>query len=656
MATRLYIDVETYSSVDLKSSGLYKYVESPDFEILLLSYAFDDSDVVCLELINGDTIPNDLEEAFFDDTVEKWAHNAMFERCALRRIGYNIPIEQWRCSMIKAAYCGLPFSLDEVSKALNIKNKKLDIGRTLIRYFSMPCKPTISNGKRTRNYPSNDPEKWAMYCEYNIVDVEAEREIIHILDDYELSNFDAELYILDQEINDRGILVDIQMAQKASDIEDWYTNKISNRLKNITHLDNPNSPSQLKAWLSKAVGEQVNTLAKDEIPVLLKQYGVNKDIAVVLDGRQKLSKSSVKKYTAMLNCACNDKRTRGLFQFYGANRTGRWAGRLVQLQNLSKNAFDTHDDLIIARNAVKDGDGELLELLFDDVSDVLSQLVRTAFIAEENNTILVADFNSIEARVLSWLADETWRIDVFNSHGKIYEASASMMFNVPIEQVTKDSEYRAKGKNAELALGYQGAIGAMKRMGGEKMGMTENEMWSVVRLWRQKNPKIVEMWSELENNLIECVRYRKTVVTNYKGIVFSMNGKCLIVTLPSGHMLYYWNAKLRLNSKNTVSVSYEGINPEIKTWDITDTYGGKIVENIVQAISRDILGQSMLNLRAAGFNVIMHVHDEVLCEDPKETSGTRLIEMCNVMEQNIPWAEGLTLKVAGYETNFYLKD
>lgn len=657
MAKRVYLDIETFSSVDLKTSGLYKYVESSDFEILLLSYAFDNDPIKCLDLALGDEIPEELEEAFFDDTIEKWAHNASFERNSLRRVGFNIPINQWRCSMIKAASCGLPFSLEQVSKALNLTNKKLDTGKNLIRYFSMPCKPTISNGKRKRNYPSHDLDKWDLYKSYNIADVEAEREIILLLDKFEFSEFDSVLYILDQEINDRGILVDMDMAINATQIDDWYIEKITSIVKQITCLDNPNSPAQLKAWLSRAMGKDISTLAKDEIPKLIDECD-DDAVRVVLESRQKMSKSSVKKYTAMLNCACKDNRTRGLFQYYGANRTGRWAGRLVQLQNLSKNHFDEHEELMIARNAVKSRDGELLEMLFDDVSDVLSQLVRTAFIAKEDHTFMVADFNAIEARVLSWLADETWRLDVFNTHGKIYEASAAMMFNVPIELVTKNSEYRVKGKNAELALGYQGALGAMQRMGGEKMGLSEQEMWHIIKLWRAKNPRIVNLWNDMNECAIECVKFKKTVVSSYRQIKYSFQDNCMIITLPSGHNLYYWNARLKINAKGSECVCYEGVDQVTKVWGLVDTYGGKLTENIVQAISRDILGYSMLNLRENGFNVVMHVHDEGITEENKVGIDTeaRLKVMCDIMGENIPWAPGLPLKASGYVTDFYLKD
>jgi len=657
MIKRVYLDIETFSSVDLKTSGLYKYVESPDFEVLILSYAFDDGPVVCVDLALGEEVPEELEEAFFDDTIEKWAHNATFERVSLRKIGYDISIDQWHCSMIKAVSCGLPFGLDQVSKALDLVNKKLDTGKNLIRFFSMPCKPTISNRKRTRNYPEDDLIKWQMYKDYNIVDVEAEREIILLLDKFEISEFDKELYILDQEINDRGILVDMQMAKNATMIDEWFIEKTSETVKRITHLSNPNSPAQLKTWLTKAMGKDISTLAKAEIPKLIEECE-HENVRVVLLARQMMSKSSVKKYAAMLNCAGKDDRTRGLFQFYGANRTGRWAGRLVQLQNLSKNHFEDHDDLLMARNAVKNNNGPLLEMLFDDVSDTLSQLVRTTFIAKEGHTFMVADFNAIEARVLSWLADEKWRLEVFATHGKIYEASASVMFNVPLELVTKDSEYRMRGKNAELALGYQGALGAMQRMGGEKMGLSEAEMWHIVKLWRTKNPKIVELWADLDECSVECVKYRKTVVSSFKQVKFTMQDNCMIITLPSGHNLYYWNAKVITNSKGTLCVSYEGINQETKFWGRVDTYGGKLTENIVQAISRDILGQSMLNLRARGYNTVMHVHDEAITEVPTEGIDTKvkLQEMCDIMGEDLSWAPGLVLKASGYVTDFYLKD
>lgn len=686
MAKDLFIDVETFSSVDIKTSGAYKYIESDDFEVLIVGYSIDDGPVKVVDLAMGEELPEEFEEALFDENCKKHAHNATFERLSFRRIGYDIPIEQWYCTAVKAAYCGLPFSLDEVSKKLDIKNKKLDTGKALIKYFSCPCKPTKANGMSTRNYPESDLEKWEQYKEYNKYDVLAEKEIYDILSKYEIPEFERQLYILDQKINDRGIEVDMELATNAIVVDETYTNNLMQESINISGLQNPNSPLQLKEYIysrsnallenlsendakymDSPLGASINltsqSTTKESVNALLNLDAVklDKDLVTILENRQKLSRSSVKKYYAMINCAMKDNRVRGTFQFYGANRTGRWAGRLLQLQNLSKNHLS---DIDLPRRIMKTGDWQLLEMMYDDVSDILSQLVRTALIAKNGYTFAVADFSAIEARVVSWLADEKWRIDVFNGDGKIYEAAAARMFNVPISMVTKGSDLRAKAKNAELALGYQGSLGAMKRMGGDKMGMSDAEMMSIVKKWRDANPKIVELWAEIEECAHEAVRYRRTVIGGpKKNLIFKCDQNNFMIVLPSGHTLFYRNPTfvektIGRSKMKTTLLCYEGIVQETKQWGLIDTYGGKLTENIVQAISRDLLGYSMLQLDKNGFAINMHVHDEVISEVSNFmiNANIKLEQMEKIMGTPPDWAYDLPLNADGYITKFYKKD
>ena len=505
----LYIDIETYSSVDITTCGAYKYIASPDFEILIVGYAFDNEPVQVIDLAQGEELPEEFEEALFDMDVLKHAHNAVFERLCFKRIGYDIPAKQWRCTAVKAAYCGLPFSLDNVSKVLDLENKKLDTGKALIRYFSCPCKPTKINGGRTRNYPWHNLEKWELYKEYNKYDVLAEREIDQRLAKYRIPEIELELYCLDQKINDRGILIDRQLAARAIELDEAFSEKLTARVKSLTGIENPNSGAQIKNWIEQKTGEAITSLAKDSMPEVLDAFKDNKEVLDILTMRNQLSKTSVKKYYAMINCATKDDRVRGTFQFYGANRTGRWAGRLLQLQNLSKNHIS---DIELARDLVRGdlvraSDLDTVEMLYEDVSDILSQLVRTSIIAPEGKILSVADFSAIEARVISWLANEEWRMEVFHGDGKIYEATGAKMFNVPIHAITKGSELRQKSKISELALGYGGAVGAMRRMGGEHMGLSDAEMMSLTRRWRAANPKIVELWEELETARKEMQTY-----------------------------------------------------------------------------------------------------------------------------------------------------
>lgn len=658
MAKHLYIDNETYSSVDLKESGAYKYIESPDFEILIIGYAIDDGPVKQIDLACGEEMSEEFEDALFDPECLKVAHNAVFERLNFKRIGYDIPAEQWYCTSVKAAYCGLPLSLDGVSKTLNLTDKKLDTGKALIKYFSCPCKATRVNGMRTRNYPKHAPEKWEMYKEYNRYDVLAEREIFHKLEKYEIPEIERRMYVLDQNINDRGILVDMELAKSAIDVDNTYTSMLVQHAQQLTGLENPNSPTQIRQWIEKKTGSVVLSLSKETMPDLFKEFADYPDVIELLNIRKKLSKTSIKKYYAMINCAMSDNRVRGTFQFYGANRTGRWAGRLLQLQNLSKNHIS---HIEVPRELIRARDWETVEIMYDDVADILSQLVRTALIASPGKVFSVADFSAIEARVISWLANEKWRMDVFRSDGKIYEATGAKMFNVPISSITKGSVLRDKSKISELALGYEGSLGALKRMGGERMGLSDTEMMSLVRKWRMANPAIVDMWKEIDEASKEAVRYRRPVTCTCRNIIFDCDGEFMTIQLPSGRKLFYYHPrfkdkKIGRSTMPTQVLCYEGVVQETKQWGEIDTYGGKLTENIVQAISRDLLGNSMLNLENTEYYPVCHIHDECLVEVPEENAKEYYEEMVYIMSTPPDWASGLPLRADGYTTPFYLKD
>lgn len=658
MAKNLFIDVETYSSVDIKESGAYKYIEPPDFEILIIGYALDDSPVKIVDLAQGEEMPEEFEEALLDPDCVKVAHNAVFERLSFKRIGYNVPAEQWYCTSVKAAYCGLPLSLDKVSKALNLTDKKLDTGKALIKYFSCPCKATRVNGMRTRNYPEHAPEKWEMYKEYNKYDVLAEREIFKRLEAYIIPDIERKMYVLDQNINDRGILVDMELAESAIAVDNTYTSILTQHAQQLTGLENPNSPVQIRQWIEKTTGCVVMSLSKETMPDLMKEFADYPDVIELLNIRKKLSKTSIKKYYAMLNCAMKDHRVRGTFQFYGANRTGRWAGRLLQLQNLSKNHIS---HIEVPREMIRARDWESVEMMYDDVADILSQLVRTALIASPGKVFSVADFSAIEARVISWLANEKWRMDVFRGDGKIYEATGAKMFNVPISAITKGSVLRDKSKISELALGYEGSLGALKRMGGERMGLSDTEMMSLVRKWRSANPAIVDMWKEIDEASKEAVRYQRPVSCTCRNIIFDCNGEFMTIQLPSGRKLFYYGPKFKdkkigCSTMPTRVLCYQGVVQETKQWGEIDTYGGKLTENIVQAISRDLLGNSMLNLEANDYHPVCHIHDEVLCEVPEENAQAYYEEMASIMGTPPEWASDLPLRADGYTTPFYLKD
>lgn len=658
MAKNLFIDVETYSSVDIKESGAYKYIESPDFEILIIGYALDDGPVKIVDLAQGEEMSEEFEEALLDPDCVKVAHNAVFERLSFKCIGYNVPAEQWYCTSVKAAYCGLPLSLDEVSKALNLTDKKLDTGKALIKYFSCPCKATRVNGMRTRNYPEHAPEKWEMYKEYNKYDVLAEREIFKRLEAYIIPDIERKMYVLDQNINDRGILVDMELAESAIAVDNTYTSILTQHAQQLTGLENPNSPTQIRQWIEKKTGNVVLSLSKETMPDLFKEFAGYPDAIELLNIRKKLSKTSIKKYYAMLNCAMKDHRVRGTFQFYGANRTGRWAGRLLQLQNLSKNHIS---HIEVPRELIRARDWETVEMMYDDVADILSQLVRTALIASPGKVFSVADFSAIEARVISWLANEKWRMDVFRGDGKIYEATGAKMFNVPISAITKGSVLRDKSKISELALGYEGSLGALKRMGGEHMGLSDTEMMSLVRKWRSANPAIVDMWKEIDEASKEAVRYQRPVSCTCRNIIFDCNGEFMTIQLPSGRKLFYYGPKFKdkkigRSTMPTRVLCYRGVVQETKQWGEIDTYGGKLTENIVQAISRDLLGNSMLNLEANDYHPVCHIHDEVLCEVPEENAQAYYEEMASIMGTPPEWASDLPLRADGYTTPFYLKD
>lgn len=649
----LYIDIETYSSVDIATCGAYKYIASPDFEILIVGYAFDNEPVQIIDLAQGEELPEEFEEALFDDNVLKHAHNATFERLSFKRIGYDIPVEQWRCTAVKAAYCGLPFSLDNVSKVLDLENKKLDTGKALIKYFSCPCKPTKINGGRTRNYPWHNPEKWELYKEYNMYDVLAEREIDQRLSKYYIPDIEQKLYCLDQEINDRGIMIDRQLALNAITLDEQFSEKVTERVKALTGIENPGSGTQIKNWILQKTGQNITSLAKDSMPEVLDMFKDNREVLDILTMRNQLSKTSVKKYYAMINCATPDDRVRGTFQFYGANRTGRWAGRLLQLQNLSKNHLN---NIELARDLVREGDLDTVEMLYEDVSDILSQLVRTGIVAPKGKILSVADFSAIEARVISWLANEEWRMEVFHGDGKIYEATGAKMFNVPIHAITKGSELRQKSKISELALGYGGAVGAMRRMGGERMGLSDAEMMSLTRKWRQANPKIVDLWEELEVAAMDAITYRREIIATERNLIFSCDAENLTITLPSGRSLFYRNPRIVM-VKGHKEIRYEGLIQTTKQWGLIDTYGGKLAENCVQAIARDLLGYAMLQLAKAGYPLTMHIHDEVIAEIPYDgTEQQSYDRMVEIMSKPPHWAEDLPLGADGYLTCFYKKD
>lgn len=641
----LSIDIETYSDVDLTKCGVYAYVDSPNFTILLFAYAIDDEETKIVDLACGEKLPQKILDALSDEYVIKTAFNAMFERiCLSRYLGINLLPVSWQCTAVQAAMLALPLSLEGVGEVLNIKRKKLKEGTDLIRYFSIPCKPTKANGARTRNLPEHALDKWELFKTYCIRDVDAEREIRHKLKNFHIPDSEMELYKLDQEINDRGILVDLDLVARAVACDLQYSNEATAKAYELTGLNNPNSVTQIKKWLS-GHGVEVDSLDKKAVKSLLSE--TDGEVLEVLKLRLLMAKTSVKKYEAIKRSVCSDGRVHGLLQFYGANRTGRWAGRLVQVQNLPQNHLP---DLELARNLIKHSRYEDVELLFDSTPGVLSELIRTAFIPKPGTRFIVADFSAIEARVLAWLSNEKWRLDVFSGHGKIYEASAAAMFGVPIEEIGKGSPLRQKGKIAELALGYGGSVGALTSMGALEMGLTEDELPILVNQWRRANPHITKFWWEVDAAAMEAVREKKK--TTVGNIAFCYQSGILFITLPSGRSLSYVKPRFEINKFGREGLTYEGIS-ESKKWLRIETYGPKLVENIVQATSRDLLALAMLRLRDHGFEIVMHCHDEVVCEVPIGQYSVN--DVCELMAGTPKWALGLPLRADGYECNYYMK-
>lgn len=643
----LSIDLETYSDQLLAKTGVYRYVESPDFEILLFAYSVDGAPVQQIDLACGEKIPPAILAALEDDKVTKWAFNANFERiCLSRFLGYPtgdyLEPDSWKCSMVWAAYMGLPLSLEGAGAVLGLEKQKLAEGKDLIKYFCQPCAPTKSNGQRTRNLPEHAPDKWLAFKKYNIRDVETEMSIQARLLKYPVPDSVWEEYHLDQEINDRGVGLDMKLVRQAIQMDGRSRSELTQAMKELTSLDNPNSVQQMKQWLADN-GVETDTLGKKAVAELLKT--APPQLQKVLTLRQQLAKSSVKKYQAMETAVCADGRARGMFQFYGANRTGRWAGRIIQMQNLPQNHLD---DLSEARGLVRAGGFDALEMLYEDVPDTLSQLIRTAFVPQENRKFIVADFSAIEARVIAWLAGEKWRQDVFAQGKDIYCASASQMFGVPVEKHGVNGHLRQKGKIAELALGYGGSVGALKAMGALEMGLSEDELPALVSAWRQANPKIVQFWWAVDRAVMDAVTRKTTTKTH--GIIFSARNGMLFITLPSGRNLAYVKPKIGENRFGGDCITYEGVGGT-KKWERIDSYGPKFVENIVQATSRDILCYAMQTLRCC--SIVMHIHDEVVIEADRRMS---LQAVCDQMGRTPPWAKGLQLRADGYETDFYKKD
>ncbi|MDU3804656.1 MAG: DNA polymerase [Finegoldia magna] len=641
---KLSIDLETYSLVDLGKSGVYKYAESEDFEILLFAYSIDDGEVKVIDLASGEIIPEEILSALSDENIEKWAFNANFERvCLSRFLGERLNPKGWYCTMIWSAYLGLPLSLEKVGEVLRLDKQKMNEGKALIRYFSIPCKPTKTNGMRTRNLPHHDLEKWSTFKEYNQRDVETEMAIKKKLSAFPMPQSEWENYWVDQNINDRGILIDEVLVDSAIKFDAILRDENMDRAIELTALENPNSPLQLKEWLNKK-GLEIDSLAKKDVEFALKN--AEGDIKEVLELRQELSKSSVRKYDAMKNVKGKDHRARGLIQFYGANRTGRYSGRLIQVQNLRRNNLK---DLDLARSLVKNRDYETIEILYESPSDILSQLIRTAFIAKEDTRFIISDFSAIEARVLAWLAGEQWVLDAFENGEDIYCRTASRMFGVPVEKHGVNGHLRQKGKIATLACGYQGALGALKAMGGIEMGLSEDELQSIVDSWREANPNIVSLWWDIDSVVKRVVKTRTK--EEYKNLVISYEKGILFIELPSKRRLAYPKAKIGMNRFGRESIVYEGIVVGNK-WDKIESYGGKFVENIVQAIARDILAEAMMRLEKKGFNIVMHIHDEVVIE-----SDSSSIEEINEIMSIVPiWTPGLILDADGFESEFYKKD
>lgn len=641
------IDIETFSSINISKSGVYKYVESEDFEVLLFAYSIDGGKTEIADIANGEELSEEIIQALLDDNVIKWAFNAQFERICLSRFlklpkGTYLNPKSWRCTMIWSAYMGLPFSLEGVGKVLGLEKQKLIEGKDLIKYFCVSCTPTKSNGFRNRNFPYHDKIKWEAFKTYNIRDVDTEKEIQYKLMKFPVPDFIWKEYHLDQKINDRGIKVDLDFVDRVIALDYKVRTKLMSELQILTELENPNSVVQLKGWLSEQ-GVETESLDKKSVKELVKV--AKGEVSKVLALRMQLSKSSIKKYQAMKDVACEDNRCRGMFQFIGANRTGRFSGRNVQLQNLPRN---TMKELFEVRSIIKNRDGDILELLYDNVPDILSQLIRTAFVPKENMKFYVADFSSIEARVIAWLAGETWREKLFKKGGDIYCMSASQMFGVPVVKHGINGDLRQKGKIAELACGYGGSVGALAAMGALDMGLKEDELKPLVLSWREANQNIVALWWAIDKAIKDAIAMKG--VTKTHGIEFECRSGLLRIKLPSGRKLTYIKPKIEINKFGGNSVTYEGVGVA-KKWERIESYGPKFVENIVQAISRDILMFSLQNLSV--YNIVAHVHDEIIIE---ASENTKIEDICEIMSRVPYWAKGLILTADGYTCEFYMKD
>lgn len=659
----LRIDLETYSSVDIKESGVYAYAAAPDFEILLIGYRYDNGPVQVIDLTDPLVDANadfpDFWEGLYNPSVIKTAYNANFERtCMAVWLKQPMPPEQWRCTAVLAATLGLPGTLGGVGAALGLPDDKQKdkIGKSLITYFCKPCKPTKTNGMRTRNLPEHAPEKWRQFMEYNRQDVVAESTIRDKLVIYPVPQQEQDLWNIDQAMNDNGVLLDMDLADKIIRYDVLYRERLMNEARKLTGLENPNSLAQLKEWFRCNYRMEVKSITKDTIPQIIEELegiGFMFDIEPALRMlriRQELGKTSVKKYEAMRQAVCPDGRLRGILQFYGANRTGRWAGRIVQVHNLPQNKIP---DLELARQLVKEEDFETLEQLFEGVPFVFSQLIRTTFVPSPGCRFVVSDFSAIEARVIAWLADEEWRLEVFRTHGRIYEASASQMFHVPIETIKKGSKLRQQGKVAELALGYGGGFGAIKAM--DKAGtIPDDEIPMIKSNWRKASPRICKFWYNAEGAAKTAMEERRTVKLKH-GITFSYINQILFIGLPSGRKLAYYDARIEENAKGKAAITYAGVNQDTKVWGRNETWGGKLVENIVQAVARDCLAETIKRVTAAGYRIVMHVHDEIIVDVPKGNEEA-LKQITDIMAEPISWAPGLPLRGDGYETDFYKKD
>ena len=646
---RLFVDIETFSSVDISSAGAFKYIESPDFEILLIAYAWDDGPVQVLDVTKSWSLEesrtfNSLVETMQDPAVVKVAHNSAFERAAFARwLSEDFPPEQWEDTMILAGYNGLPLSLDAAGAALQLQAQKLKEGTLLINYFCKPCKPTVANGGRTRNDPHHAPDKWERFMAYCVRDVQVAQAIYYRLNRYPVTDFERQVWALDARINERGVMIDRDLVEAAIAVDDAFRKEHLEEMRHLTGLENPNSVQQLKSWLD-AAGVECESLSKQTISDLKKQ-ATERTTKRVLELRQLLSKTSTKKYEAMTNAACKDDRVRGLTQYYGAARTGRWAGRLIQLQNLPQNHLD---DIGSVREIVRARDLEALELLFDSVPDTLSQLIRTALVAKPGHTYLVSDYAAIEARVIAYLAGEKWRMDVFAQGGDIYCSSASQMFKVPVVKHGVNGHLRQKGKIAELACGYGGGVAALKAFGADKMGLSEEEMQNIVSQWRIASPTIPKLWRDTETAAKLALENPGRSYRIPCGVTYRRDADALRCTLPSGRVLTYWNPRLVDGT-----LTFMGQNQTTRKWEPTDTWGGKLTENIVQAVARDCLAVAMVRLAQAGWEIVFHVHDEIVVEAPE---GSRWQDVADIMGEPIDWAPGLLLRGDGYETKFYMKD